>query len=47
MKYRVYKSTDTPLEGSDDFFDVATQKIAIKLSRYLNKYTDYKHWVWA
>lgn len=47
MKYRVYKATDTPLEGSDEFFDVSTQRMAIKLAKYLNAHTDYKKWVWA
>jgi len=47
MKYRVYKATDTPLDGSDEFFEVSTQRMAIKLTKYLNERTDYKKWVWA
>ena len=47
MMYRVYKVDDTPLEGSQEYFDVGTQKMAIKLVKYLNKYTNYKKWVWA
>ena len=47
MKYRVFKATDTPLEGSQNYFDVGTQKMAIKLVKYLNNNTDYKKWVWA
>ena len=47
MKYRVFKATDTPLEGSNEYFEVSTQKMAIKLVTYLNYNTNYKKWVWA
>ena len=47
IMYRVYKVDDTPLEGSEEYFDISTQKMAIKLVKYLNKHSDYKKWVWA
>ena len=46
-EYRVYKSTETPLKGSENYFDVGTKEIAIKLTQYLNKNDKYKKWVWA
>jgi len=46
-KYRVYKVDDTPLKGSEEYFDFNTQHMAIKLTKYLNKHSDYKNWVWA
>ena len=45
--YRVFKADDTPLDGSNEYFDVRTQHMAIKLVKYLNKHTNYKKWVWA
>ena len=45
--YRVYKADDTPLKGSNEFFDVADHLMAMKLVQYLNKHTKYKKWVWA
>tara|TARA_Y100000034_G_scaffold48560_1_gene59968 strand:- start:3 stop:158 length:156 start_codon:yes stop_codon:yes gene_type:complete len=50
--YRVYKVDDTPLDGCDDYFDVGSQKMAIKLTRYLNELTQENNdltstWVWA
>jgi len=45
--YRIYQIDYTPNEGSQIFFDVRTQKMAIKLVKYLNNNTNYKCWVWA
>ena len=44
--YRVYKVYDTPSEGSNEYFDVRTQHMAIKLTKYLNNNTG-NWWVWA
>ena len=44
--YRVYMVYNTPLEGCEDFFDVRTKKMAIKLTKYLNNKTN-NWWVWA
>ena len=50
--YRVYKVDDTPLDGCNDYFDVRTQKMAIKLTKYLNEVAQERNdytstWVWA
>ena len=47
-KYRVYNVEQTPNEGGELFFDVATQKDAKKLCKHLNiTGAAGLHWVWA
>ena len=47
ISFRVYKSTETPSEGSENYFDVDKEETAIKLSESLNKKDNCNSWCWS
>jgi hypothetical protein len=46
FKYRVYDRHYTPLKGSQDFYDVSTQKEAYELAKRLSRETG-RDYVWV